>query len=126
MGKRLTTARQWCEAKKHLENELGYSHIWCRLNAIENILGEEYDLSRLRDLVQADRDGRCVVLSEPMVSMVQHPGDTDVYCPNCSNTLSGGWPLSDAGDYRKLCQCPHCGQAIDDTKCEVVCTKGGK
>ena len=93
---------------------------------IENILGEEYDLSRLRDLVQADRDGRCVVLSEPMVSMVQHPGDTDVYCPNCSNTLSGGWPLSDAGDYRKLCQCPHCGQAIDDTKCEVVCTKGGK
>ena len=78
MGKRLTTARQWCEAKNDLENEFGYSHIWCRLNAIENILGEEYDLSRLRDLVQADRDGRCVVLSEPMVSMVQHPGDTDV------------------------------------------------
>lgn len=126
MGKRLTTARQWCEAKNDLENEFGYSHIWCRLNAIENILGEEYDLSRLRDLVQADRDGRCVVLSEPMVSMVQHPGDTDVYCPNCGYTLSGGWPLSDAGDYRKLCQCPHCGQAIDDTKCEVVCTKGGK
>lgn len=126
MEKRLTTARQWCEAKNDLENEFGYSHIWCRLNAIENILGEEYDLSRLRDLVQADRDGRCVVLSEPMVSMVQHPGDTDVYCPNCGYTLSGGWPLSDAGDYRKLCQCPHCGQAIDDTKCEVVCTKGGK
>lgn len=126
MEKRLTTARQWCEAKNDLKNEFGYSHIWCRLNAIENILGYDYDLSRLRDLVQADRDGRCVVLSEPMVSMVQHPGDTDVYCPNCSNTLSGGWPLSDAGDYRKLCQCPHCGQAIDDTKCEVVCTKGGK
>ena len=97
-----------------------------RLGEIEDILGYDYDLSRLRDLVQADRDGRCVVLSEPMVSMVQHPGDTDVYCPNCGNTLSGGWPLSDAGDYRKLCQCPHCGQAIDDTKCDVVCTKGGK
>lgn len=27
MGKRLTTARQWCEAKNELENELGYSHI---------------------------------------------------------------------------------------------------
>ena len=33
-----------------------------RLAAIENILGDNYDLDRLRDLVQADRDGRCVVL----------------------------------------------------------------
>lgn len=46
MEKRLTTARQWCEAKNDLENEFGYSHIWCRLNAIENILGEEYDLEQ--------------------------------------------------------------------------------
>ncbi len=89
-----------------------------RLGEIEDILGDDYDLSRLRDLVQADRDGRCVVLSEPMSPMVQIPGDTDVYCPNCAQTLSGGWPLSDAGDYRKMCQCPNCGQAIDDTKCE--------
>lgn len=29
---------------------------------IEDILGDDYDLSRLRDLVQADREGRCVVL----------------------------------------------------------------
>ena len=90
------------------------------LPLIKDILGDDYDLSRIRELVGADKDGRCVVLSEPMVPMVQHPGDTDVYCPNCSNTLSGGWPLSDADDYRKMCQCPHCGQAIDDTKCEVV------
>lgn len=89
-----------------------------RPGEIEDILGDDYDLSRLRDLVQADRDGRCVVLSEPMSPMVQIPGDTDVYCPNCAQTLSGGWPLSDAGDYRKMCQCPNCGQAIDDTKCE--------
>lgn len=91
---------------------------YARLAAIEDILGDDYDLSRLRDLVQADRDGRCVVLSEPMVPMVQRPGDTDVYCPNCGNTLSGGWTLSEADDYRKMCQCPNCGQAIDDTKCE--------
>lgn len=89
-----------------------------RLAAIEDILGDDYDLDRLRDLVQADRNGRCMVLSEPMSPMVQIPGDTDVYCPNCAQTLSGGWPLSDAGDYRKMCQCPNCGQAIDDTKCE--------
>lgn len=99
-----------------------------RLGEIEDILGDDYDLSRLRDLVQADRDGRCVVLSEPMSPMVQIPGDTDVYCPNCAQTLSGGWPLSDAGDYRKMCQCPNCGQAIDDTKCEIVyeVTRGEK
>ena len=33
-----------------------------RLATIEDILGEEYDLNRLRELAQADRDGRCVVL----------------------------------------------------------------
>ena len=91
-----------------------------RLGEIEDILGDDYDLDRLRELVQADRDGRCVVLSEPMSPMVQIPGDTDVYCPNCAQTLSGGWPLSDIGDYRKMCQCPNCGQSIDDTKCEFA------
>ena len=33
-----------------------------RLQKIEDILGDDYDLSRIRELVQADRDGRCVVL----------------------------------------------------------------
>lgn len=33
-----------------------------RLAAIEDILGEEYDLDRLRELAKADREGRCVVL----------------------------------------------------------------
>ena len=32
------------------------------LAAIEDILGDNYDLERLRELVEADRDGRCVVL----------------------------------------------------------------
>lgn len=32
-----------------------------RLAAIEDILGEEYELDRLRELAQADREGRCVV-----------------------------------------------------------------
>ena len=91
-----------------------------RLAAIEDILGDDYDLDRLRELIQADRDGRCVVLSEPMKPMVQKVNDTDVYCPTCGHTLSGGWPLSDADDYRKMCQCPNCGQSIDDTKCEAA------
>lgn len=33
-----------------------------RLVTIEDILGDEYDLDRLRGLVQADRGGRCVVI----------------------------------------------------------------
>lgn len=33
-----------------------------RLAAIEDILGDEYDLDRLRELAQADREGRCMVL----------------------------------------------------------------
>ena len=34
-----------------------------RLAAIEDILGDEYDLDRLRELAQADREGRCVVFA---------------------------------------------------------------
>lgn len=33
-----------------------------RLAEIEDILGDDYDLDRLREIVEADRDGRCVVL----------------------------------------------------------------
>ena len=33
-----------------------------RLMEIEDILGDEYDLNRLRELAQADKEGRCVVL----------------------------------------------------------------
>lgn len=39
---------------------------WLRLCDIEDILGDEYDLDRLRNLVQADREGRCVVLPVPL------------------------------------------------------------
>lgn len=44
-----------------LKNSNRYSAIE-RLATIEDILGDDYDLDRLRQLVQADRDGRCVVL----------------------------------------------------------------
>lgn len=32
-----------------------------RLGKIEDILGDDYDLDRLRELAQADRDGRCLI-----------------------------------------------------------------
>lgn len=33
-----------------------------RANEIEEILDEDYDLDRLKELVEADHDGRCIVL----------------------------------------------------------------
>ena len=47
-----------------------------RIGAIEEILGDDYDLARLRELVEADRDGRCVVLpckvGEQIYEVVTH------------------------------------------------------
>lgn len=41
-----------------------------RLASIEDILGDEYDLDRLRELARADREGRCAVLPAPLGSQV--------------------------------------------------------
>lgn len=57
---RITSKPTWEEAENDLANEMGYSHIWKRLNEIENILGDDYDLEHLKELVQADREGKCV------------------------------------------------------------------
>ena len=44
-------------------------NISLRLAAIEDILGDEYDLDRLRELKQADDEGRCGI---PPVRLHQH------------------------------------------------------
>lgn len=53
---RLTSKKTWEEAGKELGQEYGYSHIWRRLNQIEDILGNDYDLGRLRELVEAGKN----------------------------------------------------------------------
>ena len=40
-------------------NEADHLHF---IADLEDILGDNYDLDRLREIVEADRDGRCVVL----------------------------------------------------------------
>ena len=79
---------------------------------------EKAGIARLKELSEADREGRCAILSEPMKPMVYKSNDTDVYCPTCGETLSGGWPLADADDPRSMYQCPYCGQSIDTQVCE--------
>lgn len=44
------------------EEKPSVEKVYNRLKKIEDILGDEYDLDRLRELVEADREGRCVVL----------------------------------------------------------------
>lgn len=67
--------------------------IWERLKAIENILGDEYDLDRLRDLVKADREGRCVALpvkpDTPVWSIAFCKVDDDG-----TEHPTGPWPFS--------------------------------
>lgn len=53
----LTPGGSFCERGTCTERRL-----WERLSSIEDILGDDYDLDRLRELVEADREERCVVL----------------------------------------------------------------
>ena len=47
------------DSNKVRENAM---EIYWHLKEIEDILGADYDLDRLRELVEADKEGRCVVL----------------------------------------------------------------
>ena len=71
MMKRITFDGLFCDIAK-CEDTPGGSYcengtcsqrqVWERLKAIENILGDTYDLEHIRDLLQAEQDGRLVVL----------------------------------------------------------------
>lgn len=58
-----------CEGVICEEEACSQRKIWERLKAIEDILGDGYNLDRLRELVQADREGRCFIT--PFVAMVE-------------------------------------------------------
>lgn len=60
-----------------------FTEILVRLAKIEDILGDNYNLDRLRELVEADRDGRCVVLPQKTVfELTWDAGpDCDMICP---------------------------------------------
>lgn len=53
-------------------NEADHLHF---IADLEDILGDNYDLDRLREIVEADRDGRCVVLPVPLHSVLLDMSD---------------------------------------------------
>ena len=88
-----------------------------RLGSIEDILGDDYDLDRLLNLVEADRDGRCVVLQSKEVEPIIYAewaeyvpplgaGDRQVRCSHCGLTPDGG----------KTPRCPYCGAHMENIK----------
>ena len=48
-----TPGGSFCE-----DGDCSNRRVWERLKSIEDILGDDYDLDRLRELVQAGREGR--------------------------------------------------------------------
>ena len=71
--------------------------IYNRLAAIEDILGDEYDLDRLRELAQADREERCVVLPVKLHDKryyVDKEQVRETEVESIHNWTSGRWKLS--------------------------------
>ena len=81
-------------------------HLWL---AVTGVLGEDYDLDRIRELLKSDRDGRCVVLpKDGMVYYIEEAGGEKWVAnkPIQQITVKCGWGLAslefslfDAGKY---------------------------
>lgn len=47
-----------------MEEKPSVEKVYNRIKKIEDILGDEYDLDELKEVIQAKREGRCVMLPE--------------------------------------------------------------
>ena len=97
---RLTTKRNWADARANLSEELGYSHIWKRLNLIENILGDNYDIDRLQELIQAND-----VAPVSHGKWIFNDDWWEFICTNCHKGI---------GNIKKYPFCPNCGARMDE------------
>ena len=73
------------------------NEVLIRLSKIEDILGDEYDLERLKELVEADREGRCVVLPcklHDKVFFVENGCVKETEVDSFHNWTSGHWKIS--------------------------------
>lgn len=72
----------------------------------------------LKSMLKAKREGRLVVLDEPMRPLVWGDKDHDtILCPRCLSDLMGGFQYAPSSE-EKMYQCPHCGCPVDPTKAE--------
>lgn len=88
-----------CDCAVALMNMLGIqaAELHARLSLIEDILGNVYDLDRLRELVKADRDGRCVVMPcklHDKVFFVENGCVKETEVDSFHNWTSGRWKIS--------------------------------
>lgn len=68
-----------------------------RLTAIEDILGDDYDLDRLRELVEADREGRCFLFpKDGMIYYIEEAGGEKWIAnkPIQQVTVKCGWGIA--------------------------------
>lgn len=81
---------EWCEREETMCMECERSdEVVDRLGTIEGILGDNYDLDHLRELVEADRDGRCVVYQKGYPVMSHYYRDEDgLYIREVSGVVS--------------------------------------
>ena len=94
--------------KNKQDVEAGYLKVTARRYGI--------DVSRLRELVEADREGRLVMLDEPRKPLIWGDDNHDsILCPNCKHDLMGGFQEADSCEV-PMYQCPYCGQPIDGTQ----------
>lgn len=71
---------------------------------------------RFRDIMEAERAGRLVVLDEPRKPLVWGDDNHDtILCPACGHDLMGGFQEADSCE-TTMYQCPYCGQPIDGSK----------
>lgn len=62
------------------------------IGKIEDIIGDDYDLDRLRELVEADRENRCVIFEKGYGIVSTYDQDDDGFV---IRTVSGVAPKSD-------------------------------
>lgn len=69
----------------------------CRLASIENILGDTYDLDRLRELVDADKSGKVAILPVKPGDTIYQIGHKEIIPFRVGNVAVEEWGLSFEG-----------------------------
>lgn len=85
-----------CDQCEFNDVDVGCTPIACfkratgRLAMIEDILGRDYNLDRLRELVEADHDGRCVIFQPgyPIVATYQPKDEDGLYVKNVCGVIA--------------------------------------